>query len=272
MKSKRTLKSRPNETAAKPELAPEWVVNRQTTNRVCRVQRTTESPIGERFLGPFASRADATKTMCNNLDPNMEDPRKCWGTVPDDACRPPGNAAALRRSGAPARDLPVADPVDRLLPGAIELGADRLTFDGYKLRWHGSNPAEYTAFSGLADESARESAKDLGPTPQGLYAVEPANIEPMPPDAHPAWGTLRVPLEPYAATVHRMVDCFKVIRTGMYIHGGTTKGTIGCIEINDTQEHAAFFKKLKTYGKRIELEVRYVGAREKAYEDPGCPY
>ena len=58
----------------------------------------------------------------------------------------------------------------------------------------------------------------------------------------------------------------------MYIHGGQDLGTIGCIEINDDAEEKAFFDKLAAYGKRIELEVRYSGAREKKYEDTRCPY
>lgn len=69
-----------------------------------------------------------------------------------------------------------------------------------------------------------------------------------------------------------MSSCFGVIRTGLYIHGGNVTGTHGCIELNDDDEEGAFFKKLKAYGKKIELEVKYTGAREKKYEEPKCPY
>jgi hypothetical protein len=82
------------------------------------------------------------------------------------------------------------------------------------------------------------------------------------------WGEHRVKLEPYKATVERMKDCFKLIRTGMYIHGGNVVGSHGCIEINDDTEDESFFEKLKDYGKKIELEVSYVSDREKRYEDP----
>lgn len=150
----------------------------------------------------------------------------------------------------------------------------RLTFDGYFLRWHEGSITEFNSFSGLADESARESVSDAGPTPQGLYAIEPSNIQNihdvgLPPDA---WGRWRVPLEPYRATVDRMRSCFGVIRTSMYIHGGTQLGTIGCIELNDDSEERDFFDRLRNYGRRIELEVRYTGTREARYEDPNCPY
>jgi hypothetical protein len=150
------------------------------------------------------------------------------------------------------------------------LAGDRLVFDGYKLYWQGQNPDSYTAFSGAPDESAKESTKDIGPTPQGLYAVDPAKIQNLEPSDD--WGRHRVPLEPYADTVQRMKDCFKLIRTGMYIHGGEVLGTHGCIEINDDPEEERFFSKLRRYGRRIELEVRFVGARKTHYEESACPY
>lgn len=167
-------------------------------------------------------------------------------------------------------DLVVSDPVDSAFKTASIAGNDRLTFDGYKLRWQGASPTEYDAFSGQADQSARESKKDLGPTPQGLFAVDPKNIEDLEPSDD--WGHHRVRIEPYRATVDRMKDCFEAIRTGMYIHGGTVKGTHGCIEINDDDEEKYFFTKLKEYGRKIELEVKFVGEMEKKLEEPKCPY
>ena len=154
-------------------------------------------------------------------------------------------------------DLTISESLDFRVTG---LAGDRLLFDGYTLSWLGSSPASFIGFSGMADESAKESVKDIGPTPQGKYAVDPANIEILVPSDD--WGEHRVKLEPYKETVTRMSDCFKVIRTGMYIHGGTFTGTHGCIELNDDADEAAFFKKLKDYGKKIELEVSYVSDRE----------
>jgi len=58
----------------------------------------------------------------------------------------------------------------------------------------------------------------------------------------------------------------------MYIHGGEQKGTHGCIELNNDADETEFFSLLKKYGKKIELEVRYAGAREKKYEVKACPY
>jgi hypothetical protein len=170
----------------------------------------------------------------------------------------------LSKKNSDVFDLVVANPISTA-------AADRLTFDGYTLTWHGSQPKSWTGFSGPPDESANEATKDIGPTPQGLFAVDPSRIETWPePDVD--WGLHRVPLEPYASTVTRMKDCLKVIRTGMYIHGGDEKGTHGCIEVNDDAEEQDFFSRLQSYGKKIELEVRYVGTRKTKYEKKECPY
>ena len=146
------------------------------------------------------------------------------------------------------RDLSISDQIIPDFESIKFSGNDRLTFDGYKLRWHGSSSSEYSAFSGQSDLSARESVKEFGPTPQGLYAIDPKNIEKLEPSDD--WGKFRVKVEPYQATVDRMVNCFKAVRTGIYIHGGETKGTRGCIEINDDQEETMFLINLKSMDAR----------------------
>lgn len=167
-------------------------------------------------------------------------------------------------------DVMISDPVNVDAEGTPILGNDRLTFDGYALTWHGASSKSYTGFSGPADEGAKESEKDIGPTPQGKYAVDPANIEDLQPS--PDWGKHRVRIEPYKATVDRMTECFKLLRTGMYIHGGSEKGSHGCIELNNDADEDDFFARLKRYGRKIELEIKYAGAREAKYEDTRCPY
>ena len=148
---------------------------------------------------------------------------------------------------------------------------DRLIFDGYKLRWRGASSDEYDAFSGQADLSARESEKDLGSIPQGLYTVNPKHIRP--PLVSGDWGKSTVKIEPYRGTVDRMRSCFKDgIRRGFYIHGGDKKGTAGCIEINDNEQDRRFFSKLKAYGKKMDLEVKYHANLKKKLEEPKCPY
>lgn len=152
----------------------------------------------------------------------------------------------------------------------------KIQFDGFHLKWsEGGKIDTYQAFSGLEDESAKESIPNEGPTPQGKYAIDPTRIQDMRGSGGAEsidWGSYRVPLEPYKSTVDRMVNCFKVIRTSMYIHGGRDLGTIGCIEINDNSEELDFFSKLSKSKTKIEVEVKYIGTREKKYEESKCPY
>ncbi len=150
------------------------------------------------------------------------------------------------------------------------LARDRLSFDGYKLHWHGNSPTSWDAFSGLKDEAAKESDKNAGPIPQGKYAIDPENIETFPED--PDWGRHRVKIEPIRKTMERMRNCFKQVRSGFYVHGGSNKGTIGCVELNTDANEDAFFQRLSKLNHRIELEVRYILERKTKYEDQRCPY
>ena len=67
---------------------------------------------------------------------------------------------SARRIGA---DLVISAPVDVAADGSLTTGLDRLTFDGYSLVWHGANPKTFTAFSGLADESAKNRSRMRAP-------------------------------------------------------------------------------------------------------------
>jgi len=60
-----------------------YCVRRQTMSNACHVQKTTASPLGPDFLGPFDQRADAVNAMCANYDATLTDPTKCWTTDPE---------------------------------------------------------------------------------------------------------------------------------------------------------------------------------------------
>ncbi|MGB9109508.1 MAG: hypothetical protein WCC39_12560 [Telluria sp.] len=166
-------------------------------------------------------------------------------------------------------DLRIAEAVG-VVKGQYRPRADRLVFDGYTLAWQGANPASWTAFSGSPKEDSAENIADIGPTPQGPFSIDPADIQQLVPSDD--WGSYRIRIVPYRSTVDRMEKCFQLIRTGMYVHGGNVKGTHGCIELNDDAYEKAFFERLTAYRKPIELEVRYVGEREKKFEYAACPY
>lgn len=192
-------------------------------------------------------------------------------TIPFDPSRP--NSPSNRKPAPPPQgeefgEVIIGEPADTSQIDAALVA--RLIFDGYKLKWISAQSDDWTAFSGAANESARESEKNIGPTPQGHFTIDPSTIEYLQDSAD--WGKHRVWLQPLAATVDRMESCFPEVRTQMYIHGGSVKGTIGCIELNIDQDETEFFTKLAAYGANIDLEVKYTGARKTAYEAPGCPY
>src|SRR5258707_11622063 len=86
----------------------------------------------------------------------------------------------------------------------------RLTFNGYTLVWHGSKPQRWTGFCGPEDESANEADKDIGPTPHGMFKVNPARIETWSkPTSIGSFTGFRFNLMP------QRKDCLRVIRTGM---------------------------------------------------------
>jgi hypothetical protein len=65
--------------------AADWMLRVQTMSRVCHVQLSTASPIGDDFKGPFSSRKKACEEAANQYDETTSDQSKCWtyggGTV-----------------------------------------------------------------------------------------------------------------------------------------------------------------------------------------------
>ena len=59
-----------------------------TSGNVCTVQRTTDRPqLGEKHLGPFNSKGEATTALCADVDETMTDTSRCFSTAPTDACK-----------------------------------------------------------------------------------------------------------------------------------------------------------------------------------------
>lgn len=76
-----------NNNAKTTAAAPEYVVRKISTSCMCQVWLKTAAPVGELHLGPFKTKAEATKAMCADIDPTMSDKSKCWETNPADACK-----------------------------------------------------------------------------------------------------------------------------------------------------------------------------------------
>jgi hypothetical protein len=80
--------------------AEEWIVFQRTDFHSCNVQRPTDSVDKGRVLpgGPYKTKAEATKAMCNNVDESMSDPKKCSLVYPDDACKGAGKKSIAKQS------------------------------------------------------------------------------------------------------------------------------------------------------------------------------
>lgn len=65
----------------------EFIVKKVPSSCNCRVQNPKERPqYSVKHLGSYKTREEAFKAMCNDIDPKMEDQKKCWTTTPDNAC------------------------------------------------------------------------------------------------------------------------------------------------------------------------------------------
>ncbi|MFO7567569.1 MAG: DUF4157 domain-containing protein [Enhygromyxa sp.] len=136
-----------------------------------------------------------------------------------------------------------------------------LDFDGRRLSITGSGRASFPAVSGAPingrfDYSAeRQRMPGVGPIPAGTYWLDPAELTGLGHyfgSAAAAWGTHRISIHPFHST-HTFG------RGGFFIHGGSTPGSAGCIDL--TGAMAAFAAQIRGYrslfGCKIILRVNY---------------
>jgi hypothetical protein len=77
-----------NQSAKNNTNVDEFIVNKVPSSCNCRIQNPKERPqYGVKHLGPYKTREEAIKAMCNDIDPKTEDQKKCWTTTPDNACK-----------------------------------------------------------------------------------------------------------------------------------------------------------------------------------------
>ena len=128
------------------------------------------------------------------------------------------------------------DPTLPYCGGKIEL-----RFDGAKLKVSGMLynvpfSSEFNAVSGLPDKNKNfdysvesQKKKDRGPIPEGKYWVRPdefwenAFYKFWAPDS--SWGNYRITLHPFKNT-----ETYG--RGGFFIHGGSTPGSKGCVDLS----------------------------------------
>jgi hypothetical protein len=127
------------------------------------------------------------------------------------------------------------------------------------LSWEGTSGRE-----GYQSSEHQETA-NKGPIPEGSYTVDPAKTQSYSsttgwdrfkgkfgggtwPGGESSWGEYRTWLTPMKGTnTHG--------RGGFSIHGGTTPGSAGCIDL--TKNNNSFHAWLKSYGKPVQLNVKY---------------
>src|SRR6056297_1584138 len=125
---------------------------------------------------------------------------------------------------------------ERYNPTLPHCGQLALRFDGRNLTMTGSGPPKtYSADSGRPIErngqitfdysQARQRIRNVGPIPEGTYWIRPDELS----EAGwfrntDAWGDYRITIHPFTTT-----ETFG--RGGFFIHGGTTRGSAGCIDL-----------------------------------------
>ena len=161
-----------------------------------------------------------------------------------------------------------------------------LEFDGQDLYVKRNNIVQnsWPAMSGQPgyQNRASTSVSNLGPTPEGVYYVDPQNLQERIPwndrvlkaisddnipikdipaylfkkgtykwmrdEKLPAWGNYRVPLEADDGTDTRG-------RHSMYIHGGDELGSAGCIDVGPNMDRLAPY--IKNNRSSVKVLVRY---------------
>ncbi|AXI43755.1 L,D-transpeptidase [Sulfitobacter sp. SK011] len=129
------------------------------------------------------------------------------------------------------------------------------TFDG-----SGRPVASYPAVSGKSQScqcSDDMNIEDYGPTPEGMYTVDPSAInrwsflKGLPKiggwGSRIAWGNQRTHLVPFRHNAEG--------RTQMYIHGGRYPGSKGCIDLTNSND--AFHEWLERQTRPVPVIVDY---------------
>lgn len=139
-----------------------------------------------------------------------------------------------------------------------------LHFDGRALRAVGSKKTiYYPADSGrpikdIFDYSReRQEVREQGPIPEGAYWIQPTELQENAwyrlQNSRAAWGDFWITIHPFPSTETHQ-------RGGFFIHGGSTRGSAGCIDLTVRMKHFAnaLAEELKgRQGCYIPLTVRY---------------
>ena len=128
---------------------------------------------------------------------------------------------------------------------------------------------------------ARQAIGSTGPLPEGKYSLNPSKVRELSvkddiigqgmawtqlfgkkfgsfPGGNVSWGMARMPVEPNSVNVTDPATGGIVVRTGFTVHGGTSAGSAGCIDLMRGETY--FFNKLKSISTTpVILRVNYSG-------------
>jgi hypothetical protein len=76
-----------NENITEQNKKEEYIVNKASMSCNCIAQLTTASPIGNKHLGPYATKQEAINAMCADIDKTSSNPNKCWSASPIGTCK-----------------------------------------------------------------------------------------------------------------------------------------------------------------------------------------
>jgi hypothetical protein len=168
--------------------------------------------------------------------------------------------------GSPERFIAyvmVIDRVDLLLAERATVTPDagvELMFDGGTLTMSGRSWAAVSGRPGAGGSfdysPARQRLEGVGPIPAGTYWIDPAQLVDLSDRwfyglrYEDAWGSHRI-------TIHPFDSSHTLGRGGFFVHGGTSPGSAGCIDL--TSGIGSFAKALGAIppGTKIKLTVRY---------------
>ncbi|GDY00480.1 hypothetical protein LBMAG48_28830 [Phycisphaerae bacterium] len=119
-----------------------WVYKTSMGN-VCSVIPEGGSPVGNKHLGPFATRQAAVEAMCRDVDATISDLNRCWSVTPIDACKLPQRLARLPNADAP-KDLERVAQLTAVVSSCISIVDHTGAIDPHKslflhrVAWHES--------------------------------------------------------------------------------------------------------------------------------------
>ena len=135
-----------------------------------------------------------------------------------------------------------------------------MSFDGQVLTLGAQS---WTAVSGTRDSGAgfdysveSQRAADKGPIPEGAYWIDPGELVDLRKKwfyslfYESGWGTHRITLHPYPQTK-------TYGRGGFFLHGGSTPGSIGCIDLTSQMEDLSKALSNVPKGQVVRLLVAY---------------